>query len=445
MQVTPLSPSLTANWQRYVPTALSVAVVILFTCGFLLGNIGIMGVAGVAFCAIWKDVGVAAARNVHQLVARNGALLPSELRADYCRQKNQRTDSLPGEDSAEPRVEDPSHHRARLAAGRDTTTSDLVHSMIAQGRYALLLRHETASHLSEEELSEVLAEMDLMMSVVPEGRVLIGEYAERATWGTSPLAADCPGLVHTEGCYLDRYCITNEQYQHFVDDCGYEQFHLWPEEALPALFEFVDKTGVPAPAGWSNGQYPDGAEQLPVVGISWYEASAYARWVGKRLPTDAEWTKAGAWPVETSPGRVTQRRYPWGDTFESRRALLWSSGARSPQPVDAFDNGSSLGGVVQLIGNVWEWTTSSLDSTSRDSATAGDGHSMRVIHGGAFNTYFENQATCHFRSGEQPLARRSNIGFRLALSFDVVAEQEMTEAPLSDVEDPTCDEAQAID
>jgi iron(II)-dependent oxidoreductase len=52
---------------------------------------------------------------------------------------------------------------------------------------------------------------------------------------------------------------------------------------------------------------------------------------------------------------------------------------------------------------------------------------MKVLHGGAFNTYFENQATCHFRSGERPLSRRNNIGFRLALSFDVIADQENRE------------------
>jgi gamma-glutamyl hercynylcysteine S-oxide synthase len=271
------------------------------------------------------------------------------------------------------------------------------------------------------------------MSVVPAGRVLVGEYAERATWGSAPVSADCTGLEYVEGCYLDRFCVTNEQFQHFVDDCGYEQFQLWPEEALPALFEFVDRTGVPAPAGWRDGQHLEGTGNLPVVGISWFEAAAYARWVGKRLPTDAEWTKAGAWPVETSPGRVSQRRYPWGDTFESRRAALWSSGQRGPRPVDEFEQGASLGGVYQLIGNVWEWTYSSLDATSRDAGNSGDGHSMKVLHGGAFNTYFENQATCHFRSGERPLNRRPNIGFRLALSFDVIADQD----DFTNAEEPT--------
>ncbi|MGI9458295.1 MAG: hypothetical protein ACR2NU_17170, partial [Aeoliella sp.] len=69
---------------------------------------------------------------------------------------------------------------------------------------------------------------------------------------------------------------------------------------------------------------------------------------------------------------------------------------------------------------------------------------LKVIHGGAFNTYFENQATCHFRSGERPLARRANIGFRLALSYDVVADQESTpESDESQYDDPQTEEVAA--
>lgn len=314
----------------------------------------------------------------------------------------------------------PEHCDKRLK--QQSGMGNLVRTMIRQRRYALLLRNETVSQLDEDDIADLLDVVDDQMSVVPAGRVLVGEYAERATWSSTPSAKANAGLVEVDGCYLDRYAVTNEDFQHFVDAGGYEEFQLWPEEALPALFEFVDRTGTPAPAFWQDGRFAPGDEQLPVVGISWYEAAAYAQWVGKRLPTDAEWTKAGAWPVETSPGRVSQRRYPWGDTFESSRAALWSAGVRGPQPVDQLHEGASLGGVQQLIGNVWEWSVSELDATSRESAGEGDG--LKIIHGGAYNTYFENQATCHFRSGEQPLGRRANIGFRLALSFDTIAEIE---------------------
>lgn len=432
MQVTLQQETLVPSWRRWVSIALPVAAVSTFLLGVLYRNVAMMAIGAVALCALWRSVGVAAAAKVHQLVSRRGAQLPSQVRAEITRRRHAEVPGSDPDSPEPPRHESPAEHRARKAMRKPTATSDLVQTMIDQGRYSLLLRHETASQLSDEELAEVLAVLDDQMSVVPAGRVLLGEYAERANWGSAPVSADCVGLVHIEGCYLDRFCVTNEQYQHFVDDCGYEQFQLWPEEALPALFEFVDRTGVPAPAGWHNGQHLEGAEQLPVVGISWYEACAYARWVGKRLPTDAEWTKAGAWPVETSPGRVSQRRYPWGDTFESRKAALWASGGRGPVPVDSYELGASLGSVYQLIGNVWEWTSSSLDATSRDATSSNDGHSMQVLHGGAFNTYFENQATCHFRSGERPLARRNNIGFRLALSFDVIADQELNDTESSE-------------
>ena len=182
---------------------------------------------------------------------------------------------------------------------------------------------------------------------------------------------------------------------------------------MPALLDFVDQTGAPGPRYWYDGQYPAGEQKLPVVGVSWYEACAYARWVGKQLPTDAEWTKAGAWPVESAPGRIAQRRYPWGESFDVRRANLYGSGNRKPVPVEEFPGGMSVGGIHQLIGNVWEWTATSLvelgDSTLHVS------ESVMSIRGGAFDTYFENQATCHYQSGEHPLSRRPNIGFRLAL------------------------------
>ena len=109
-------------------------------------------------------------------------------------------------------------------------------------------------------------------------------------------------MLRVEALYLDRYPVTNLEFQQFVNAGGYEKLEYWDEEALPALLDFVDQTGQPGPRYWIEGHYQGGEERRPVVGVSWYEASAYARWVGKRLPTDAEWTKAGAWPVEVGAG-----------------------------------------------------------------------------------------------------------------------------------------------
>jgi iron(II)-dependent oxidoreductase len=87
--------------------------------------------------------------------------------------------------------------------------------------------------------------------------------------------------------------------------------------------------------------------------------------------------------------------------------------------VDEHPDGISVGGVYQMIGNVWEWSSSQLAESMPPNVTVPA--ALRSIRGGAFNTYFENQATCHFQSGEHPLGRRPNIGFRLAVPMATLA------------------------
>jgi iron(II)-dependent oxidoreductase len=225
-----------------------------------------------------------------------------------------------------------------------------------------------------------------------------------------------PGrVVQVQRFFLDRYPVTNEQYYEFVAAGGYEQVALWEESILPAVLDLVDRTGMPGPRYWRDGCYLPGEEYHPVVGVSWYEAAACARWLGKRLPSDAEWVKAGSWPVAISPSACQQRKYPWGDTMDRRRANLWGAGPEKIVPVHAFAEGVSVGGVYQLVGNVWEWTGGSFRATDHLVGELTLPSPMKSIRGGAFDTYFDNQATCHFGSGENPLSRRHNIGFRCAI------------------------------
>jgi iron(II)-dependent oxidoreductase len=303
----------------------------------------------------------------------------------------------------------------RAAAPRSTDA--LVDELLANGRYALMLRPETKQHLTQLQLMRAIRQLDEAMALVPAGRVLVGQLAEMSNSACGHTEIDPKltrrNLVTVEPAYLDRFCVTNAEYQKFVDAAGYEQLEFWHEEALPALLDFVDQTGAPGPRYWNDGRYNADDQHLPVVGVSWFEAWAYARWVGKQLPSDAEWTKAAAWPVESAPGRVAQRRYPWGESFDVRKAHLYGSGHNAPVPVNEFPGGTSVGGIHQLIGNVWEWTSTPLADAADPSLHVSE--SVMSIRGGAFDTYFENQATCHFQSGDQALARRRNIGFRLAL------------------------------
>lgn len=236
--------------------------------------------------------------------------------------------------------------------------------------------------------------------------------------------------VHVESMFLDRHAVTNREYRQFVETGGYEQMELWDSSIWPAMVEFVDQTGKYGPHYWNDGRFPAGFDDHPVVGVSWYEASAYARWVGKRLPSDAEWVKAGVWPVSTG-GTPQQRRYPWGDMFDRARANVWGSRGNATLPVDECPGGTSVGGVCQLIGNVWEWTSTHWGVWEPSSKRAETTVPMRSLRGGAFDTYFDSQATCQFQSGDDPLARRRNVGFRCALSWQEVAPSSVStpEAP----------------
>lgn len=320
--------------------------------------------------------------------------------------------------AADPRASREKWERLAAELG-DDETSQLVLGMLTQGRYTILLRPQIASSLSARHIEIAQSALDEAMSVVPQGPVMMRSRR------FDELADDeqhrGQKLVHVDGFFLDRYPVTNAEYQQFVSDGGYEQMSLWDESIWPAVLGFVDKTNQPGPRFWSGGHYELGKQDHPVVGISWYEASAYARWAGKRLPSDPEWVKAGSWPVLTDAKVPVQRRYPWGEALDRRLANLWGSGPDATVPVHSHPEGASVGGVQQLIGNVWEWTSSQFGAFEPVGQKIETGSPLRSIRGGAFDTYFDSQSHCQFQSGEGPLARKHNIGFRCALGFvDVV-------------------------
>jgi iron(II)-dependent oxidoreductase len=296
----------------------------------------------------------------------------------------------------------------------DRELQSLVDEMLSQSRYALLMRPQLIANLSVEQFARTRAALSENMCMVPEGEVVLRHGPATLPLGDS--LEDTPSLpVRVESYYLDRYPVTNAQYQSFVANGGYEQMAIWAPEIWPAVLDFVDETGHPGPRYWRQGRFPRGEERHPVVGLSWYEASAYARWTGKRLPTDAEWVKAASWPVALSGHPLIQRRYPWGEAMDRGRANLWGSGPGRTASVDEFNGGVSVGGAQQLIGNVWEWTADLLSFDEAEPNQHNRG-SIRSVRGGAFDTYLDCQATCHFQSGDRALARKHNVGFRCAIS-----------------------------
>lgn len=293
----------------------------------------------------------------------------------------------------------------------------LVDGMLRQDRYALLLRRQVVGNLSPEQFAQARDVLEEQMALVPEGQVTLSRSASERMDRDD--AAEEQRFV--QPLFLDRYPVTNAQYQRFVKAGGYQQMPLWDPQIWPAVLDFVDASGNPGPRFWKHGKFAKGEANHPVVGVSWYEAAAYARWVGKRLPSEAEWVKAGSWPVPLSEEQQWQRKFPWGDTMDRQRCNLWGSGPGHAVAVTEYAAGVSVGGVYQLIGNVWEWTSGTFGVVTADGDELSLPVPMKSIRGGAFDTYFENQATCQFESGENPLARKHNIGFRCALGMCDVA------------------------
>jgi ergothioneine biosynthesis protein EgtB len=162
---------------------------------------------------------------------------------------------------------------------------------------------------------------------------------------------------------LDRALVSNGDYLEFIRVGGYQNFRWWFSEG----WEVVNREQWRAPLYWElhddkwmirdfSGLHP--AEEKanePLSHVSFYEASAFAKWSGKRLPTEAEWEKAAAFDPKTR----RQTAFPWGnDPVDESKANLFENGLWAPATIGAFPAGQNSYGCQQMIGDVWEWTTS---------------------------------------------------------------------------------------
>ena len=279
----------------------------------------------------------------------------------------------------------------------------MARQLVIDDRYVFVLLGEAAADIAETDSRLAWESLDGAMALVPTGTVPL----------ILPTGAEA--LVEVPAFHLDRCATSNRQFQRFVDAGGYDNLEIWPQEVWPSLMKFTDRTRRPGPRDWQNGHFPAGLADHPVVGVCWYEAAAFAAWSGKRLPTAAEWQKAGGWPEHLSGGSC--HRYPWGDVFEPARANLWSAGKGHTVPVTDYGAGATPNGIYQMTGNVWEWLGDPLDAIPcHPDETFVAWRPMRRIIGGAFDTYFAAEGTCQFITGQVELDRRENIGFRCAVT-----------------------------
>ncbi|NLX23233.1 MAG: SUMF1/EgtB/PvdO family nonheme iron enzyme [Phycisphaerae bacterium] len=278
-------------------------------------------------------------------------------------------------------------------------------------RFGSVVRHRERwkDHpLIEAAFQAAVEEIDRTFAIVPEGFVSL-----------AMTTTDFPGAaeedVETEPFLLARCCVTNRQYQLFVDSGGYADLDLWPADVWPHLINFKDQTEQPGPRFWRDGVHDQRLADHPVVGICYYEAAAFAHWAGYRLPTGAEWQMAASWRIRSSAHVL--RRYPWGDALDTSRCNIWASNVGGTTPVDAYPTGAAPNGALQLIGNVWEWADSDYFVTDDSGRMVVGDMLLKEIRGGAYDTYFPAQATSCFRTGLPSLARVHNVGFRCVVDL----------------------------
>ncbi|MBV8560228.1 MAG: SUMF1/EgtB/PvdO family nonheme iron enzyme, partial [Acidimicrobiia bacterium] len=223
--------------------------------------------------------------------------------------------------------------------------------------------------------------------------------------------------------WLDTTPVTNAAYRRFVDDGGYRTPRWWAPEGWAwrkeAALEHPQFWAPDGGGGWGRDRFgwiEPVADDEPVQHVCWYEADAYARWAGKRMPTEAEWEKAASW---TADG--VKRRFPWGDEEPTAvQANLSTSGRFSPAPGGSFAAGASPWGCRQMIGDVWEWTSSDFAAYPgfrafpyREYSEVFFGADYKVLRGGSWATHPTAIRTT-FRNWDYPIRRQIFSGFRCA-------------------------------
>jgi serine/threonine-protein kinase len=195
--------------------------------------------------------------------------------------------------------------------------------------------------------------------------------------------------VYVDGFYISRHPVTNAEYHAFAEATGYRR-----------------------PEYWKDGIYPDWQADHPVTYVNWHDAAAYCRWVGGRLPTEAEWEKAA---------RGTDgRRYPWGGAFDTTRCNSREGAKEGTSTVGRYSpSGDSPYGVSDMAGNVWEWVLDwwvalESDTSLQQNPMGPAAGKTKVIRGGSYLNA-ESLVACHARDHARPEVGAVNYGFRVRM------------------------------
>lgn len=208
--------------------------------------------------------------------------------------------------------------------------------------------------------------------------------------------------VYLDEYWIDIYEVTNQKYLEFVKATGHR----------PALDETCETKSCRQGNLWKGKSFPDKIRNQPVTQVNWYDADAYCKWRGKRLPTEAEWEKAARGP--------SGNLYPWGNSPPPGKATYrrkWR-GMSTMTNVGKYANGASIYGVHDMAGNVWEWVADWYDrnyykkkiSSKPKGPKTGK---FKVVRGGSWVNYADTLHSA-FRRWSRPEVLFNDTGFRCA-------------------------------
>lgn len=267
--------------------------------------------------------------------------------------------------------------------------------------------------------------------VLPAGRRGVAGTSVLIPGGPFTLGVDEPSEPHSldnerpahvvdvPSFRIGRVPVTNAEWREFIDDGGYQQSRWWSERG----WSHRHQAGLVAPQFWNAdgtrtrfGHVEAIPSDEPVQHVTFFEAQAYAAWAGARLPTEIEWEKACAW----DPATGSRRRFPWGASEPTSSLVNLGGDALRPAAVGAYPAGASAYGVEQLLGDVWEWTSSPLRPWpgftpmiyERYTQPFFDGD-YRVLRGGSW-AVAAGILRPSFRNWDHPIRRQIFSGVRLA-------------------------------
>jgi formylglycine-generating enzyme required for sulfatase activity len=207
---------------------------------------------------------------------------------------------------------------------------------------------------------------------------------------------------------IGRHPVTVGEFRAFVDAGGYQIERYWTD----AGWAWCQAEGRASPDYWDDDKWT-ADHRLPVVGVSWYEADGYCRWLSEvkgrayRLPGEGEWERA----ARGMDGRL----HPWGDVFDASRCNTWAGGLHRTTPVGQYSPaGDSPDGCADMVGNVSEWTLSRFRPypyAAGDGRNEPEGTMERATRGGSWHSPdFRARATS--RGMNDPFFRDNDLGFR---------------------------------